>query len=350
MGDSKTTSISDHKTRDFQVRALIHATLDAVEEAIVVLDAEGRVVVWNKAAELISGYRRADRIGHLLPEDWLHQDEEMAPTGVHGSSGKGHFYTGSPSIAPDLEDADAMPPHALPIRTTRTPSMPMGNSADDHAIRMQMRHAQGHTVPIMMRQQLLRDTLGSRIGACLQFYPSEEMDRLPHGETGDSAQVSQAQDEMQDWLEETYRSAVSSTIPFGLLWISVDQGKSLRRTHGMDATEEMMKAVERALRHGLRPSEMLGRWGECEFLVISHERSLQLLLNHAHQLAGLARTANFRWWGDRIGLTLSIGAAQWQAGVTLAQMLEQAQSAMRASEFAGGNQVSRAHADGSAGA
>ena len=350
MGDTKTTSISDHKTRDSQVRALIHATLDAVEEAIVVLDAEGRIVVWNKAAELISGYRRADRIGHLLPEDWLHQDEVFVPTGVHGSSGKGHFYTGSPSVAADRDDADAMPPHSLAFGTTHSFSMPMGNHAEDHAIRMHMRHAQGHSVPIMMRQQLLRDTLGARIGACLQFYPVEEMDRLPHGETGDSAQVSQAQDEIQDWLEETYRSAVSSTIPFGLLWMSVDQGKSLRRTHGMDATEEMMKAVERALRHGLRPSEMLGRWGECEFLVISHERTLQLLLNHAHQLTGLARTANFRWWGDRIGLTLSIGAVQWNEGATLAQMLEQAQSAMRASEFAGGNQVSRAHADGSVGA
>ena len=313
-------------------QALLDAAFDGIDDALVVLDREGCVELWNRAAEQITGYLRAERIGHSLPDRWLHVEHPSAGASTIGSSAtRGHFYTGSLVVCTEQDD----PAH-------------LGVAAQEHAVHRLLHHAHGHSVPVMMRQLLLRDPLGTRIGAMLSFYPAEEMDLLPHGEGGDHARVSQAQAEMEEWLEETWRSALHTAIPFGLLWFSVDQGKSLRRTHGSDACEEMMQAVERALRHGLRPSEMLGRWGESEFLVISRERTMEMLLDHAHQLAGLARTADFRWWGDRLALTVSIGAAQWQPEVSLAHLLAQAQSAMQASEFAGGNQVSRAHADGAA--
>ena len=84
----------------------------------------------------------------------------------------------------------------------------------------------------------------------------------------------------------------------------------MRKTHGAGACEAMLEKIERALANGLRPAEELGRWGEDEFLVISHERTAEMLAAHAQTLAGLARTADFRWWGDRVSLTVSIGAAQ----------------------------------------
>jgi GGDEF domain-containing protein len=67
-----------------------------------------------------------------------------------------------------------------------------------------------------------------------------------------------------------------------------------------------------------------------------------MLAAHAQVLAGLARTADFRWWGDRISLTVSIGAAQAAPSETLAQLLERAQEAMAASIDAGGNHITSA--------
>jgi GGDEF domain-containing protein len=65
---------------------------------------------------------------------------------------------------------------------------------------------------------------------------------------------------------------------------------------------------------------------------------------HAQALAGLARTADFRWWGDRISLTVSIGAAQacQNQDEGLAQLLERAQKAMESSIHAGGNRITSA--------
>jgi diguanylate cyclase (GGDEF)-like protein len=107
--------------------------------------------------------------------------------------------------------------------------------------------------------------------------------------------------------------------------------------------------VRHALAAGLRPSEVIGRWGDDEFLVIAHERTPEMLAAHAQRLAGLARTADFRWWGDRVSLTVSLGAAQAQKerdetgqDETLAQLLERARNAMEYSMREGGNRTTLA--------
>ena len=94
--------------------------------------------------------------------------------------------------------------------------------------------------------------------------------------------------------------------------------------------------------NGLRPAEEMGRWGDDEFLILSHERTPEMLAAHAQVLAGLARTADFRWWGDRASLTVSIGAAQAEQEGSLVDLLERAKAAMFTSFHAGGNQITSA--------
>ena len=113
----------------------------------------------------------------------------------------------------------------------------------------------------------------------------------------------------------------------------------------------MLEKVRHALAHGLRPAEEMGRWGDDEFLIMAHERNAEMLASHAHTLAGLARTADFRWWGDRMSLTVSIGAAQAdsQGAETLARLLERARGAMETSSRTGGNRVTVVAASDAAG-
>ena len=109
----------------------------------------------------------------------------------------------------------------------------------------------------------------------------------------------------------------------------------------------MLEKVRHALVHGLRPAEEMSRWGDDEFLIVAHERSAEMLASHAHTLAGLARTADFRWWGDRVSLTVSIGAAQagGDGTETLAQLLGRARQAMETSSRTGGNRATVAAAN-----
>jgi diguanylate cyclase (GGDEF)-like protein len=147
---------------------------------------------------------------------------------------------------------------------------------------------------------------------------------------------------MRDRLEAAHHAFVNVGGPLGVLWIGVDQAREMRRTHGAQAFEAMLESVERTLANARRSEEEVGRWGDGEFLMISHERDAEVLANHAQVLAGIARTADFRWWGDRVSLSVSIGAAQAENGDTLSQLLERAQDAMAESMQTGGNRVTPA--------
>jgi diguanylate cyclase (GGDEF)-like protein len=126
------------------------------------------------------------------------------------------------------------------------------------------------------------------------------------------------------------------------LWIAVDQAGALRRSHGIRACESMLDRMERTLANSLDAQEEIGRWGDDEFLVLARQSSPAELAAHAQKLAGLARTTDFRWWGDRISLTVSIGAAQATGGETLVQLLESAQAALFSSMHIGGNHITLA--------
>ena len=162
---------------------------------------------------------------------------------------------------------------------------------------------------------------------------------LPHGETSEGAEVQQSQAELKDRLQAAWEQFVHEGVPLGVLWITVDQAEELLKTHGARACESMLESVERTLANALRPGEEIGRWGDSEFLIVSQEGRGEVLGNHAQVLMGFARTAEFRWWGDRVSLTVSMGAAEAEAGDELAEVLKRAQEAMVASVHAGGNHV-----------
>ena len=279
---------------------LLEAALDSLPDGVAVADAEGHLSFWNRAAEALTGYSGADLVGRpvrfaletLLPGGTV---QWTAQTGAETVPGRGSL--------------------------------------------VHVQHRQGHEIPAMVRILVLRNALGGRIGMAAIFHPAERLDALPHGEWHDNKAEEAGQAELQDRLEAEFAECVRSHLPFGVLWITVDQACALRKTHGARACEAMLEKLAHVIGNGLRPGEEAGRWGDDEFLVISHERSAETLAAHGQVLAGLARTTDFRWWGDRLSLSVSIGAAQADGEIALAELLEQAQSAMRSSTRAGGNRV-----------
>jgi cyclic di-GMP phosphodiesterase Gmr len=55
-------------------------TLDAIPAVVLILDAYGRVVEFNRAAQDLSGYRREDVVGRSLWETELIPEEEQSGT------------------------------------------------------------------------------------------------------------------------------------------------------------------------------------------------------------------------------------------------------------------------------
>jgi diguanylate cyclase (GGDEF)-like protein/PAS domain S-box-containing protein len=284
---------------------LFEATLEGFPEGIALLGEDLRVLFWNHAAQVILGYTAPDMVGRPAG-DALQPFLECQCTDAETDGGyqAGH------------ERARGFSVHT--------------------------QHKLGFEVCTTARVLPLRNDLGARIGTAVLFHPSDSVDGLPHGVTGESEDIEASQVDLEERLASSFDEFMGGGPAFGVLWITVDQAQELRKTHGRGACDAMLEKIERVLSHGLRPAEHMGRWGEDEFLVVSHERTSTLLGEHAKVLTGLARTTDFRWWGDRVSLTVSIGVAQAEITCTLANLLERAKAAMISSFHAGGNQITRA--------
>jgi diguanylate cyclase (GGDEF)-like protein/PAS domain S-box-containing protein len=291
---------------------LLEAAFDSVPEGVGLFDEEGAVMFWNQAAQSITGYAALELQGRPLP-DCL----EPLLTARNGTE------------------------------ETRSPAA----AAEVRRSLVEARHKLGHAVPVIVRVLALCNGLGERIGTVLQFHPAQSFDALPQGGPGAEQGVAESRAELEERLQMEFDDFARGGSPIGVLWISVDQAEELRKTHGADACNDMLKKVGHAVAQGLRPAEEMGRWGDDEFLIVAHERSAEMLAAHAQMLDGLARTADFRWWGDRISITVSIGAAQaCDCTEDLAQLLGRARVAMEASSRQGGNRVTAAVSNSAASA
>jgi diguanylate cyclase (GGDEF)-like protein/PAS domain S-box-containing protein len=282
---------------------LLEAALDSRPDGIALLDEDCAVVFWNRAAEAITGHAGAEVLGKTIPDQLE-------------------------SLMLDAALQEELPPGPQP----------------SHGALVHVRHKLGHIFDAIARRVILRDGLGGRIGSALVFHSAASLEALPHGEMAEGERLEESQADFEERLQEEFEDSQTGGAPGGVLWINVDQARGLHKSHGAAACQAMLAKVRHALMQGMRPSDEIGRWGADEFLIVSHERTVEMLTAHAQTLAGLARTADFRWWGDRISITVSIGAAHWGCGTneTLAQLLERARRAMETSTSAGGNQVTEA--------
>jgi diguanylate cyclase (GGDEF)-like protein/PAS domain S-box-containing protein len=284
---------------------LLEAAFDSLPEGMGFFGADDEAMFWNQAARGITGFPAAELLGRELPE-----------------------YLEPLLVARNGQEE----PHSL--------------IAGSHGRRSlaQTRHKLGHAVPVIVRDLALCNGLGERIGTAVVFHPAETLDALPHGGSGVDQGVAESRAELEERLQTEFDDFVRGGCPLGVLWISIDQAEELRKTHGAAACIAMLEKVGHAIAQGLRPTEEMGRWGEDEFLVVAHERSADMLAAHAQTLAGLARTADFRWWGDRVSITASIGAAQARndGAEGLSQLLRRSRNAMEASSREGGNRVTAA--------
>jgi diguanylate cyclase (GGDEF)-like protein/PAS domain S-box-containing protein len=284
---------------------LLEAALDTLPDGIALFGGDGEVIFWNQAAQGITGYAAKELLAQPIPE----------------------------GLEPLLLE-----------RNLEEESRAGAEQPEDCRALVHARHKLGHGVPVISRTLVLRDGLGGRIGAATVFHPALSLDALPHSKTGEDPDAEENRAELEERLRTAFDGFARGGPPFGVLWIGIDQAEELRKTHGAGAHQTMLDKMRHALARGLRPAEEMSRWGDDEFLVMAHERNAEMLAAHARTLAGLARTADFRWWGDRISLTVSIGAAQAvrSEAETLAQLLERARNAMISSSREGGNRATAA--------
>ena len=135
-------------------------------------------------------------------------------------------------------------------------------------------------------------------------------------------------------LDRELARAERTDRPLTVLMCDLDHFKQLNDTFGHQQGDVALQAAADVLRHSVRKSDVVCRYGGEEFLVVLAETSA----DEATVLAARLFTA-IAAQGERIGLplTMSIGLTSWRPGDAATDLLSRADTALYASKGHGRN-------------
>jgi diguanylate cyclase (GGDEF)-like protein len=142
-------------------------------------------------------------------------------------------------------------------------------------------------------------------------------------------------------VEETARRLLADpTGTLGVALIDIDHLSSVSDRYGRTVGDRALVHVARAVESGLRESDVLGRWGDRQFLAVINTASQQVLLDVLSRVADRVRSRTLEVQGGPITLTISVGAAVYPAhGRTVAELVENADRAMQMVKYTGHDDV-----------
>lgn len=124
--------------------------------------------------------------------------------------------------------------------------------------------------------------------------------------------------------------------PVALLMLDLDHFKQINDRHGHLVGDLVLKHFAETIQANLRGSDIFGRWGGEEFLVIAPH----LNLNEAEKMAEKLRSAiEAVEFDSGVHLTTSIGVSEYNSGEPASALIKRADHALYAAKEAGRNRV-----------
>jgi diguanylate cyclase (GGDEF)-like protein/PAS domain S-box-containing protein len=182
----------------------------------------------------------------------------------------------------------------------------------------------------------------------ITFRKNEEKEKekliktLNHLSTTDSLTGLLNRRALNEMLGHEIKRASRSATDLSLIICDVDLFKHINDTYGHTAGDRALLAVSEALRQTLRKSDILGRYGGDEFMIILPETSLAGAQSLAEKVRAAVEGLELELPGDkRTGLTLSSGVASCcMPEDNLDTLVSLADAALYSSKEAGRNRIS----------
>lgn len=141
--------------------------------------------------------------------------------------------------------------------------------------------------------------------------------------------------------------AKNRNLPLSLLFIDLDHFKEINDTHGHAAGDACLRAVVGPIQTELRHTDVIGRYGGEEFVVILSAADEAAATAIAERIRERVARLAVEGYGPTIGLTCSIGVASSEAlGLWGETLLSRADAAVYDAKRSGRNRVRNAAAAG----
>jgi diguanylate cyclase (GGDEF)-like protein len=147
---------------------------------------------------------------------------------------------------------------------------------------------------------------------------------------------------MRRQLHEEVGRAVRAGSPLSCMLIDLDNFKLVNDRHGHQAGDAMLREVGQTLVREFRAFDRVARYGGDEFVVILPNAELQAAAAAAQR--ALERLLAIPSFDRTPGVSASIGVAQWQAPMSIDELLEACDAALLRSKRQGKGRVTRASA------
>ncbi|HWZ54629.1 MAG TPA: diguanylate cyclase [Verrucomicrobiae bacterium] len=291
---------------------IYRSVLEHLETGVYIVDRNRRVRFWNEGAEQITGFLRQDVVGRFLREHLL----------AVGDASK--------ALESDPDD-----PINLAFRD--------GKST---VVDVSILHKSGYRIPVVLRTNPIRNSRGAVVGVAESFERNRSASdwtrrQAMYADFGcmDSVTGLAAQSFMETQLRENLIAFGEHNIPFGILLIQVDHLDQFRATRGPGVVPTILRVVAQSLENCLRPTDLVGCWGENQFLAVLMECRESEVVRVGERVRKIISMAEIEWWGDRFSVTSPVGGAGCRAEDTVELLVERAAASLQDSIEKGGNCV-----------
>jgi len=146
---------------------------------------------------------------------------------------------------------------------------------------------------------------------------------------------------MEESLELELHRSIRSQRPLGIIMIEVDNSKLIRLTFGQDAEDCIVRNLGKLLQRNVRKEDIVCRLGNCKFVIILPQSSIEVCPQRAGNLMDVIRTFDVTQCVPSLGcITASMGIAMFpDQGRTVESLLRAAEAALGRSWDAGGNSI-----------
>ena len=252
--------------------------LDSLHDGIYFVNRRREVQYWNKAAEQLSGYTAEEMIGRRCADNTLNHVDE---------NGRNLCRRGCP-LAGCMRD---------------------GQSRD---VNVFMHHKDGHRVPVNIRSLPIRDETGKIIGSVEIFSDiavTSEVEALRQATVTDPLTGIGNRRQADISLSNLGNAWLETNVPFGVLYVDIDNFKNINDKWGHDVGDRVIKTVASTMSATVRPTDIACRWGGDEFVIFLPNATSEGLEAVGNRLVHLVRESWIDIDGEQVTFTASLGGA-----------------------------------------
>lgn len=292
--------------------SMCSALLEAMSEAVYMVDRDRTITYWNPAAERVTGFSAAEVVGRRCRDGILNHVDET-----------GELLCGS----------------RCPLLATMHDGRPREASVFLH-------HHGGHRVPVTISAAALRDPSGDVCGAVEVFRDETRLRQM--ADRLDAAEVAALTDPLtglanRRFLQRALRRQQSEyrryEQKFAVLFADIDTFKDINDRYGHEIGDEILQLVAATMRDCVRDSDTVGRWGGEEFLIIAPVIATRDAVVLADRVRNMVASAWIDLDDMKLAVTISVGVAIIEGREHTSALIDRADAAMFTAKVHGRNRT-----------